>query len=274
MNNMFVEFVIFAVFASVLNAIVFIAEPNYLLSVLLVMGGLSAVLVATATGWPYVTSKDIKAWIGFCVFSNAMTVLVEYFMLKYDVWAFSKSYAELSGFVVLGAPIEEFVYWALCPVIVGGAYLNFLRQASPRLIEPALITKWVAKLKNLHVSANTAHSEVTYTETDANGQYRRGGVFPVYIYLQILIVTAIVVMFRYFRGSWKALGYTTALFLIVAFPHEYYSVGHGFWIYNVNHQLGWFFMRVPLEGWIMYVISPICGCMMLDVGSRVFFKSK
>jgi hypothetical protein len=175
--------------------------------------------------------------------------------------------------MMFGAPVEEFVYWFCCPVIVAGTYLLLVRSALPSVVDPKLILRFVEKLKTLHLGVPEANSKVTYTETDANGQYRRGGKFPVYIYLQILIVTAIVLMLRYFRGSWKAVAYTTVLFLCVAFPHEYYSVGHGFWVYNVNHELGWFFMRVPLEGWLMYVISPICGCMMFDIGSRMLRKT-
>lgn len=267
-------FLVLASQAITLNIINYFMEQNYLLSVLLVMGGLSLTIAISTFTSKAVFPNDIKALVAFIGFSNIMTLIVEYFMLKYDVWAFSKQFSELSGFVFMHAPIEEFVYWFLCPVLVGGTYLNILRSSPPAVVSTSVIVRWIEKLQAMNIKARTPSPDIQYTETNAQGQYRRGGKYPVYLYLQLSIIAAIIAMLRYFHGSWKAVGYTTALFVIVAFPHEYYSVGQGFWIYNANHELGWFFMRVPLEGWLMYVISPVCGCMMYDIGARVFFKSK
>ncbi len=42
---------------------------------------------------------------------GAVSVLMEYLFLKFDVWFFSEKIDRLVGLRLFGAPVEEFVFW-------------------------------------------------------------------------------------------------------------------------------------------------------------------
>lgn len=262
--------------AVVLNLVSALSKLDYLWSVLFVLGGLSFLLSIATFKNQRVSRNDLKLFFGFYIFSNIMTLALEMVMLKFNVWGFTHHTFNLTGFTLLDAPIEEYVYWSFCPIIVGLSYINISRGLAESVsVEPAIITKLAELLKTVQLKTQSPRADsVNYVDpqNEVNGQYKQGAKYPVYIWVQILIIVAIIAMARYFHGSYKALAATAVIFFAVAFPHEAYAVTHGFWIYNTQHLIGPFIGPIPIEGYFMYFISPICGGMMLDLADRKFFK--
>ena len=77
---------------------------------------------------------------------------------------------------------------------------------------------------------------------------------------------------KYYHGNKKAMLWTALIFFSVAFPNELYALSQGFWLYNDNTLLGLYIFKVPVEGFMMYFLAPICGCMILDISNRLLFK--
>lgn len=245
--------------ALVLNLIAVIMNFGYLHSVLLVFGGISLFLAGNAK--KLFNRDDWKFSTGFILFSNFCTLIVEVLMMKFDVWGFTRFSHELIGVNILSAPIEEYIYWAFCPIICCYSYMLMVKDKFVKTLNPFKVLEYVKRLKIPKVG------ESKYVEAK-DGKYNRGQKYPVYIWLQVLIVTAIVLMSRYFKGSWKALVLTTLLFFFTAWPNELYSVYQGFWAYNDNRLLGFYLFNIPFEGYLMYFISPVCASMMIDIARR------
>ena len=245
--------------ALILNVLAVVLSLNYLFSVLLVFGGVSLYLISNAV--KLFSVSDWKFSTGFLIFSNICTLIVEVIMMKYDVWGFTNLKCQLIGLYFLSAPIEEYIYWAFCPVIACYSYMLMLKDKFVKSINPFKIASIV---KNLKIKK---FGNAEYVDAK-DGSYSRGAKFPVYIWLQVAIITSIILMKRYFKGCWQALSLTTALFFLIAFPNELYSINSGFWAYNDNKLLGYYLFKIPLEGWMMYFIAPICSSMMIDIVRR------
>ncbi|HNY31132.1 MAG TPA: hypothetical protein PKO15_09610 [Fibrobacteria bacterium] len=129
-----------------LNLSTVLLGTDYLWSVLLVFGGVGAFFVAS--GWKHFTRRDVWVIVTLLVFSDVMTVVIEKLMIHFDVWGFSDRTYRLMGINFLGAPIEEFIYWWLCPVVVAFAYIAHLRTDTPsgptafHALEMAFLAKW------------------------------------------------------------------------------------------------------------------------------------
>jgi lycopene cyclase domain-containing protein len=264
----------------VLNLLAWVFHLDYLWTVLLVMGGMSL--------WLVLNAKEVtrQQWIVLAIFgliSNGMTFVIEKLMLYYDVWGFSHREFRLIGVTLSGAPIEEFVYWFFCPWLAALAYLVLGRSSSPEVQLPAGAVLEAATVAGKLSEAaqekeQDVKQDVSYVEDDPKavvegvGKYSRGVVAARYFWLQAIIIAAILAMVRYYRGNWKSLAWSVALFVSIAYPNELLGLHNGFWTYNVNRLLGPWFLGVPIEEWLMYTISPTCGCMMLDLMDRALFR--
>lgn len=263
---MFKAFLISIITALSLNFFAYQLSLDYLWSVILVFGGMT--LLFSANAFKTFTKENWKLFSGFFIFSNICTLIVEIVMLKFDVWGFSNRVQQLSGYTFLSYPIEEFIYWAFCPGIVALSYMT-LGKKFDKVLDVISYSKLISIISKIKFKKD---SNINYTNDNGTGKYNSGNKFPVYIWLQILIISSIIYMRRYYRGNWKAMLYTTLIFFFTAFPNELYALSQGFWLYNDNKLLGIYFFKVPLEGFMMYFISPICAAMILDISNRFFFK--
>ena len=56
-----------------------------------------------------------------------LTIVMEYFYLKFDVWSFSQAIDPLIGIWFWNAPIEEFVFWFGAQPFCLAMYLSYKR---------------------------------------------------------------------------------------------------------------------------------------------------
>jgi len=253
--------------AFVLNICAWHMSLDYLWSVFLVFGGVMFLLFINAA--KEFTKDNWKLFSGFFIFSNILTLIIEIIMLKFDVWGFSNRGHDLSGITFLTYPIEEFIYWALCPGIVAFSYI-LLGKKIEKFINPIKFSRIIQRISSLNF--NTNDNNINYTPDDGSGKYSSGKKFPIYIWLQIILISTIIMLSKYYRGNKKAMMWTTLIFFSVAFPNELYALSQGFWLYNDNTLLGLYIFKVPVEGFLMYFLAPVCGCMMLDISNRLLFK--
>ncbi len=275
--------VVGVIIALVTNLFCVVADLNYIASVALVMG--SVVFYMLTRQWKLLRREDTMLILGFITFSNIITVVIEKLMIFFDVWGFSNATHRLIGISFLGAPIEEYVYWWLAPVVVSVTYYAMvkLKSGSNLVTYPSWTEASVASLlakfttevvDNLKTKDPDVYLETNNTKVneDNTSSYSRGKKAPVWIWVAVFVIIFGAVLYRFFRGSWKAVLATTLIFLCIAYPNELYSLHSGFWVYNQNRMLGPWVLGVPIEEWIMYTASPITGCMLLSVSHRLFFK--
>lgn len=260
-----------------LNVACMALQTDYLMSVALVFGGVCAYFIAN--GWRKYTRRDLIVVGILIAFSDVMTLVIEKLMLYYDVWGFSNRHFRMIGLQLFGAPVEEFIYWWACPVVVALGYVSFLRVDSakaPSAIavgEAALLAHAATEaIQSSHRPDPTAYLENSGVAVQNDRQYERGSKKPTYVWLQVIILAMIAWFARSFKGSWKAVGWTVAVFVAIAYPNERYSLGSGFWTYNENKLLGIWILGVPVEEWIMYTICPLCACLMMDAIDRLVRK--
>lgn len=265
---MFQKFLVSLFLAISLNVLSVHFKFDYLYSVLSVLGGVSLAFFINSI--KTFSKENWKLFLAFFLFSNLSTFLIEFLMIHFDVWSFSNRVQSLTGITFLNYPIEEFVYWSFCPIIVSLSYISFGKSLN-KFINPVTYTNFLKGFKTITDTLKD-DSKIRYQKESKNGEYESGKKIPVYIWLQVIILAFIALLGNYYKGNWKALLYTIILFFVTAFPHEFYSVSNGFWIYNHNKMLGLFLFQIPLEGYLMYFISPICGCMLLDLFNKFFFK--
>lgn len=267
--------------ATVLNLAAVLFKLNYIASVMLVMGGMSAFYL-------YYCSKlfDKKLWISllvFLCFSNLLTTPIEKLMIVLDIWGFSNDNFRLIGVNFWGAPVEEYVYWWMSPVVVGSQYMALALMHRFVSLEASngrfyLWLLGLSKIASETIQKYANDSNIDYVENDPKatkqeyGTYKRGKKAPAWIYVQLAIIVTILALMRFYRGRWAALWWTTATFVAVGYGNELYALHQGFWVYNANRLLGPFVLGVPVEEWIMYVASSICGCMIINIGNRKFLK--
>lgn len=262
------NFLAVSLIAIFLNVLTIYYKFDYLLSVISVLGGVSLLLFINS--FKTFSKENWKLFSVFFLFSNLSTLFIEYLMIHFDVWSFSNRVQHLTGITFLKYPIEEFVYWALCPLIVSLSYISF-GKTFQKFLNPISFTNTIKNFKSILETLKN-DVKIKYQKETKVGEYESGKKVPVYIWLQVIIVSLILLLKNYYRGNFRNLLYATFLFFFTAFPHEVYAVSNGFWIYNHNKMLGLYLFQIPLEGYLMYFISPICGCMILDVFNRIFFK--
>lgn len=255
--------------ALVLNALAVLGGFSYQSSVVLVFGGM--VVFFATNAWKVLSASDWKLFAGFFLFGTVATTLLEVFMMHFDVWGFTCRTHKLSGYAIFGAPLEEYEYWACCTAIVPLAYLGFSRRQGAMKVDPGFLVKLETIAGQLHLKAK--QDPIPYVEESEGdpGQFARGARFPVYICVQLAFVAAIAALVRRYHGNWKALVATMVVFFLVVFPNESYSIHQGYWVYNSQKMVGIYFLRIPLEGWLMYYLPACFACIVLDIADRDVF---
>jgi lycopene cyclase domain-containing protein len=62
-----------------------------------------------------------------CAVMAAVSVVMEFLFLKFDVWFFSQKLDRLVGLWIGGAPVEEFVFWFGATPFCLGIYLSYTK---------------------------------------------------------------------------------------------------------------------------------------------------
>lgn len=267
-KNLFVVFF----FPLLLNFVSYYLNLSYFTSVNFVLGGM--LLILFANSYNVMTKDDWKLFFGISIFSNIFTLLVEVIMLKFDVWGFTNDSQALLGYHFLGAPVEEYNFWFYCPGIVGFSYILFSKSKVKSLLPAPFVSFFISIFRTIETKIQRPDTNTEYVKDSKDGKYTRGNKYPVYIYLQILLIGSVIYMRKMFRGSVKATILTTALFFFTMFPYEQYAIAEGFWTYNTARMIGLYILNVPVEGWCMYIVPPIAGSMITNIISRKFFKKE
>lgn len=274
-------FPVFTVFACALalvaNGLCIILRMDYLSSVLVSMGAVSAALVVSARSAPW-SRASIRTALIFILGSAVITTGIEKLMLVLDVWGFSRRYYHLIGIDFLGCPIEEYVYWWLAPVVVAVTYVTCPRSYKAIDISaPAWLLSFASvlgtsmtRLNQSRPASGSGYLEDSKVDVE-DKSYSRGSKFPVWAAVAAAVVLGCFFVYRHFRGSRNAIIATTLVFVCVAYPNELYSLSHGFWSYNQSRILDIWFLGVPVEEWFMYICSPICGGMLFSVLEEKLF---
>jgi lycopene cyclase domain-containing protein len=84
-------------------------NPDYGWSV--VIGYWLPILILSMVVLPREEYAMRKAFVGTVIIMLPVTILFEYIGLYLDIWNFSEEQSKLWGFKILGAPVEEFVFW-------------------------------------------------------------------------------------------------------------------------------------------------------------------
>ena len=259
------------IFPLLLNYMAYYMDLDYMVSVNVVLGTMTVMLLLN--GIRVMTRNDWKLFWGISLFSNIFTLFVEVIMLKFDVWSFDDSQVRLLGVTLFGAPIEEYVFWMYCPWLVGACYITLARGAINSTVNLSYVSVVANRMKILEDKMKSLVADrVSYTKGD-NGKYNRGKKIPVYLSVQIIMVAMILFLYKGYKGSLTAMLLTTVMFFFTMMPYEQYAISKGFWVYNESRVIGLFILKVPFEGWLMYIIPPIAGSMITDYCSRKFFKT-
>jgi lycopene cyclase domain-containing protein len=68
-----------------------------------------------------------KSFWAACAAMAAVSVVMEYLFLKFDVWFFSEKIDSLLGLWIGAAPVEEFVFWFGATPFCLAIYLSYCR---------------------------------------------------------------------------------------------------------------------------------------------------
>lgn len=236
-------------------------------------------LVAWFVGRKNLNKDDWKIFLAFNLFSIVMSTIIEWIMLYYDTWGFTKAEGRFIGINFLGAPIEEYIYWWLAPMLVGIMYIIFRKlkeiDSFPPAIESSL--EYLGYLGSVYMRTSKAPDATPYLENDGviveNGSYSRGTKkFPTWIWIQVFLVAILIYLKRYFKGNWLTIGAVSFIFACVAFIGELHAIDYGFWVYNRQRMIGIFIFNIPIEQYPMYFLSAIFECMVIDIVGRKYFN--
>ncbi len=275
--------------ALVLNITTMLLKFNYLTSVLFVMGGVS--LIALSYSFQFLRWVDFKSMGVFVLLSNVTTTIIEKLMIVFDVWGFSSSNAGLIGLNFWGAPIEEYIYWWMAPVVVVTTYLAVSKRGNlkvkvenqlPILLDFGLLSA-IFKFGSEKIEESAVKTDKVYLENQGvtnenskhvNRKYERGSKVPVWSFVVAFVLACLTFGYFFFRGSYKVVLATVLIFVLVAYPNELYSLYQGYWVYNNNKMLGVWVLWVPLEEWFMYTASPAAGSMLFSAYREYVHKLK
>jgi len=272
-------FLIVLVTAIAANMFAGYAGLNYLWTLLMGMG--LPALVAWFMGRKSLTTNDWKPFLCFEAFAIVSSTIIEVVMLYFDTWGFTKSHGRFIGVNFLGAPIEEYIYWWMAPVLVGIIYITLRKvnkiEEFPPIIEAAIA--WIATKSSTAMNASTSADASPYLEDDGvtvkNGNYKRGETkFPTWIWIQVLIVGLLIYLKQYFKGNWLTVLQTSLIFACVAFIGERHAIDYGFWAYNTQRVVGIFILNIPIEEYPMYFLSAIVECVIIDIVGRKYFNMR
>ena len=277
MNILLKYFITLTITAISTNVIAGQIGLNYIWTVLIGMG--LPALVAWFMGRKNLTITDWGVFFAFNVFSIISSTIIEIIMIHFDTWGFSNAKCRLIGINFLGAPIEEYIYWWMAPILVGIMYLVFRKikeiDTFPPAIESAI--EYLAYISSRYMNTSTSTDATKYLEGEGvspnEGAYVRGAKkFPTWIWIQILLIAVLIYLKRYFKGNWLIVLQVSFIFACVAFIGELHAIDYGFWAYNKQRVLGIFIFRIPIEQYPMYVLSPMFECLVIDIVGRRYFK--
>lgn len=243
-------YVIPFVFAAIANIMCFVLGQNYFISNGIVFGsyliGLILVLDYSAI------KSHWKGILGFFTFSTVTTTLLELIFIHTDTWGFSRTMNEMVGVNLFGIPIEEYIFWEFCPLVVIFTYMYFKQ-----------LTKPISRL-----TSSMYVDDVINTDDNGYAKYSRGIKLPVYTAFIAITVFMIYKLKDYGKGNWTAIALTVSVFFLVIFPFEQYALIHHVWVYNMQKMIGIAFLGVPVEEWIVYFACPGAGCLLLEVFNK------
>lgn len=265
------------------NVYCVLAGLDYLWTLFVGMG--LPTITAIISGYKLLNLNDFKVLAVYqTLFIIPMTIAIEKTMLYFNTWGFSNEHVRFIGLNVFGAPIEEYLYWWLAPIMLGFIYLVMRKNAPvndvPNFIEDAF--KLIATFGNKITQDISTKDNTEYIENKTGLIKNEKGLFsikgeskyPTWIWVQVLVIAVILWLRNYFKGSWMAVSLSTAVFVAVAFISELHAINMGFWVYNSNRMLGLFLFNIPIEEYVMYIASAISECMMLEIIGRKYFKLK
>jgi len=238
-----------------ISTILFTVKPTYMVANFFVFLTFSLPLFWMSRN--DMSKSFLKAAGIFFVVSNIMTLIIEYLYVKTDIWGFSKAYQpNLVGIEVLGAPIEEYVFWAMAPLATISAfvyYVNYLPNRNKSAIPEG-------------IKLGADYVEDVQRDSSNRPLYNRGGSNIIYTLLIAFIAVLGAVLVFAVKGKlpWKGMLLATASFWALTMPFEQYAVINELWIYNIQKSLGYHLLGVPIEGWAMYNLAPLVGMTMFS----------
>lgn len=75
--------------------------------------------------WKTLDALTRKAFLVTCSVMAALTFVMEYVYLWFNVWSFSEKTDPLLGIRLWGAPIEEFVFWFGAAFLFAALYIAY-----------------------------------------------------------------------------------------------------------------------------------------------------
>lgn len=244
---------IYPFIASIISGLlVWIIGENYNISNYICFGTF-LLLLGIRIDW----SIFIRHWKGissFFLFSTVTTTLLELMFMKSDTWGFSRTFNTMIGINLLGYPIEEYVFWELCPVVVIFTYLYYVG-----LIKPVF---------KLFTTSASMYIDDKVNVNDGYPSYNRGSKVPVYTGFIGFVIMFIWLMRDYFKNRVKEIVLTGIVFLSLIAPYEQYALLNQVWVYNLNKMTGIVLVGVPIEEWLIYIACPIAGALFI----RIFTK--
>ncbi|MFW6221788.1 MAG: hypothetical protein ACOC4C_04915 [Fibrobacterota bacterium] len=108
-KRLFIGFIppLYVIVGIMLPLIVF--DPDYGWSI--VIGFWIPVIILSVIVLPRQKQCMQKAFFATCLLLMPITIGFEYLSLYLDIWNFSEEHSSLWGYAILGAPVEEFIFW-------------------------------------------------------------------------------------------------------------------------------------------------------------------
>ena len=226
-----------------------------------------------------------KPYLLFTAFSIVATTIVEVWLLSTDTWGFSRQINVLSPFTLFGAPAEEYIFWNFCPIAVVQLYLFYVAKL-PKT-KDTRVGNAISEILGVLAAAMLVKAE---TKTDANPEgkggiiiddvakgdasgretYKRGANGANFTIFLALVVASIVLLRKFIDHKLLVVLATSVAFMLLMMPYEQYAVITHTWVYNLNKMFGTAFLGVPVEEWILYILCPLSGCLMLMFAEEKF----
>lgn len=273
-----IKFILTIIFASIaVNIFIGRMGFNYFWTIVAGMG--LPTLIVWFMGRKNLDLSAWKSFITFNLFSIVISTIIEVIMLNYDTWGFSKAHGRFIGVNFIGAPIEEYIYWWIAPILVGMLYITLRKITQIDPVPPGIESsvEYLGYIGSAFMKSSNSADATPYLENDGvivqNGSYVRGtSIFPTWMWIQILVVLVIFYLKKYFKGNWLTVFAVSGIFACVAFIGELHAIDYGFWVYNKQRVIGIFFFNIPIEQYPMYFLSAIFECVVIDIVGRKHFK--
>ena len=253
------------------NTLCYVLGKDYFLSNIIVFGGYFLMI------FPFLDKKYIeqhwKTLTAFFAFSTVTTTILELIFIHTDTWAFSSQINHMVGINLIGIPIEEFIFWEGCPLVVISTYIYYKKL--PTTITVGEVADAISGVETVVETKEVSGDAITNAEMfvddlivdDSDGlpSYFRGAKMPVYTMFVAFVVWSIFEMRSYASGNYKAIALTVLAFFFGIMPYEHYALLTHTWIYNMDKMTGITLIGVPIEEWIVYFTCPTAGCLFLEL---------